>query len=122
VPIDNFFRITGKMILYLGVILAVVGIAVPHYRGIRVPPSGYCRFALFILGMLIFGVGLLQLRRWAAAGASLCLIYAAYISAWGAGSFWLGYALALLLVIPACMTAAFWRSTIWRNNKTDRAD
>ena len=120
--IENFFRITGRMILYVGVILAVVGIAVPHYRGIHVSPVGYGRFALFILGMLIFGVGLLQLRRWAAAGASLCLIYPAYVSAWGARSFWLGYALGLLLLIPACMTAVFWRSTIWRNNKTRTPD
>ena len=67
--------------LYGGVTLAIVGVTVPHYRGLHTLLAGhYGRLSLFVAGVLVIGIGLLRLKRWAAVAASLCLVYPAYVS------------------------------------------
>jgi len=114
---EKLFRGMARLILYGGVTLAILGVTVPRYRGFHTSPAGYCRLGVFAIGVLVIGVSLLKLKRWAAVAASLCLVYPAYVSAWGAYSFWLGYVLALLLLLPACMTVLYWRSAIWKGSR-----
>ena len=115
--VEKFFRGTAELTLFYGVAAAIVVTTVPRVRGIHVSFSEYCIGGVFILGILVIGVNLFRLERWAAVGASLGFMYYAWSVPQVLGSFWLVYVLALLLLTPACMTVLYWHSPIWKSRK-----
>jgi hypothetical protein len=67
--------------------------------------------------LLIIGIGLIRLRRWAALLASVLAVYAA-IDFKGTGG-GLGVPLTLGLLIPLLLTVVFWRDLEWGDRRGD---
>ena len=67
--------------------------------------------------LLVIGVGLIRLRRWAALLASVLAVYVAIDSATTGGG--LGVVLTLGLLTPLLLTVVFWRDLIWGDKWRD---
>src|SRR6266851_1284242 len=67
--------------------------------------------------LLLIGVGLIRLRRWAALLASVLAVYVA-IDFKGTGE-GLGVALTLGLLTPLLLTVVFWRDMVWGDKWRD---
>jgi hypothetical protein len=67
--------------------------------------------------LLLIGIGLISLRRWAALLASLLAIYVAIDFKSTEGGF--GVPLVLGLLIPAILTVVFWRDLVWGDKRRD---
>ena len=61
--------------------------------------------------VVLVGVGLILLRRWAALLASVMAVYLAIYSARGGGG--VGAVLTLSLLTPLLLTLLFWRDLVW---------
>jgi hypothetical protein len=64
--------------------------------------------------LLLIGVGLIRLRRWAALLASVLAVYIAVDFASG-----LGVPLTLSLLAPVPLTVVFWRGLVWGEKRRD---
>ena len=116
---EKFFRGIAELTLFYGVAAAIVVITVPRIRGLHFSIAEYCICGLLILAVLVVGVSLFRRRRWAAVVASLGFMYYAWFVPQVLGSSWSVYLLALLFLVPACMTVLCWRSSIWKAGKED---
>jgi hypothetical protein len=67
--------------------------------------------------LLLIGIGLISLGRWAALLASLLAIYVAIDFKSTEGGF--GVPLVLGLLIPAILTVVFWRDLVWGDKRRD---
>jgi hypothetical protein len=67
--------------------------------------------------LLLIGVGLIRLRRWAALLASVLAVYVAIDFASTGGG--LGVALTLSLLTPLPLTVVFWRDLVWGDKRSD---
>jgi hypothetical protein len=67
--------------------------------------------------LLLIGVGLIRLRRWAALLASALAVYVAIDFASTGGG--LGVALTLSLLTPLPLTVVFWRDLGWGDNRSN---
>jgi len=67
--------------------------------------------------LLLIGIGLISLRRWAALLASVLAVYIA-IDFNGTGRD-LGVPLALGILIPLFLTAVFWQTLVWGDKRRD---
>ena len=65
--------------------------------------------------LLLIGIGLISLRRWAALLASVLAVFAA-MELYGRG---LGGPLALGILIPLFLTVVFWRTLVWGDKRRD---
>lgn len=67
--------------------------------------------------LLLIGIGLISLRRWAALLASVLAVYVAIdFDGIGRG---LGVPLALGILIPLFLTVIFWRTLVWGDKRRD---
>jgi hypothetical protein len=67
--------------------------------------------------LLLVGIGLIRLRRWAAVLASVLAVYVAIHFKITGGGF--GVLLALGLLMPLLLTVVFWRNLVWGNKRRD---
>jgi amino acid transporter len=67
--------------------------------------------------LLLIGVGLIRLRRWATLLASVVAVYIAIDFEIRRGG--LGLPLALGLLIPLLFTGVFWRDLVWGDKRRD---
>jgi len=67
--------------------------------------------------LLLIGVGLIRLRRWAALLASVLAVYVAIDFASTGGG--LGVALTLSLLTSLPLTVVFWRDLVWGDKRSD---
>ena len=75
------------------------------------------RSLLLDAALLLIGVGLIRLRRWAALMASALAVYVAIDFEIRGGE--LGLAWTLGLLIPLLLTLVFWRESAWGDKRRD---
>jgi hypothetical protein len=87
----------------------------------------WLRLLAIIVPLALVGVGLLQLRKWAALLFSMTGIYLAFwfckaalypVNPQPGERNWLGWAYAFLFTIPSIATAKYWSTLVWRRIKT----
>ncbi len=117
------FRIMAGFALCFAALLFVGGIlAFMHYPPRS--PLDLIRPAAAIAALVVGGLGLFYLRKWAALIVSFSVLWA---GSWelrdalhptpGEAN-WLGFIFAILLAVPAILTAIYWRTLVWRNKTT----
>jgi hypothetical protein len=117
------FRIIGGVAIFYSCGLFFVAIFVPRFSS-----SGLSlgRVLAYFAPVAVLGVGLLCLRKWAALGLSILLLYPAFWCIWVAvhpipgNANWLGFVFALLLICPSILTAVQWHQLTWRKNRSTR--
>jgi hypothetical protein len=120
-----FYVMSAIVFSFVGMLILVGILAAGHLSG-RVPPltlTTGIRFAVSIAGLILIGLGLLALRKWAALIFSLLTLYLAFWTfndaihsvPWSRDG--IGYWFSLLLITPIAMTLKFWRTLTWHGNK-----
>jgi hypothetical protein len=94
---------------------------------VRYPPRAawdVLPLTALVVILIIAGIGLFYLRKWAALVVSLMALYVATWQVEGAlhpipgYANWVGFLFAVLLAIPAILTAVYWRTLAWRGKRT----
>ena len=122
-------RTAGVMVLCFAVFAVLCALFAPRAGlfGARFSSSReVAGFTANVAGIVIVGVGLLLLRKWAAVILSLAGIYGAFLCGRQAvegvthpvpGQWdWLGFIFALLLLVPTVLTACSWKALVWWKN------
>lgn len=117
------FRIIGGMALFYSCALLFAGVLVPRFSAFRASIKTYGLLLAFAVLMAALGVGLLCLRKWAAIGLSLLMLYPAFWCVSAAvhpipsNANWLGLIFALVLVSPSIFTLRYWHTLEWRSGE-----
>lgn len=115
------FQTMGSLLLSFATLFVLGGVLTV----VRYPPKvAWDVVPLACVGgaLILLGVGLYHCRKWAAAGFSLILLYAAYWGIQGAThpipgySNWLRFVWAVLLLLPIGVIAKYWSSLVWRGS------
>lgn len=111
------FAIVAAAVILLGGIFVIVRYPVRSWLDL-VP------FVIVELTLVIAGIGLIHLRKWAALVFSLLGLYVASwelkdaVNPIPGHANWLGFFFALFLTIPSIVTALYWQTLAWRRNRT----
>jgi hypothetical protein len=105
------------------VVMSFISVTIYH------PPehsgAGFLRFGGYVVALTVVGMGLLYLKKWAAAIFSGLTLYLAFWMVKGAihkvPGQWnrIGFLFALLLIIPSILTAKHWHSLVWWHKRDD---
>src|SRR5215471_5484331 len=112
------FQIVGGFTLCFAAILFGGGVFTIMRYPPRVPRD-LLPLTAVVVALIVAGIGLLYLRKWAALLVSLMGLYVATWQVQGAlhpvsgYANWLGFLFAALLAIPAVLTAVYWRMLVW---------
>jgi hypothetical protein len=121
--VNVLFRIIGGMALFYSCALLFAGILVPRFSTFRASIKSYGLLLAFAILIAALGVGLLYLRKWAAIGLSLLMLYPAFWCVSAAvhpipgNANWLGMLFALVLVSPSILTIKHWHALEWRSGE-----
>jgi hypothetical protein len=117
------FQIMAGFALCFAAVLLLGGILTM----LRYPPRSpwhVVPLTALVITLIVAGIGLFYLRKWAALAVSLMALYVATWQVEGAlnpipgYANWLGFLFAVLLAIPAILTAMYWRTLVWRSKRT----
>lgn len=114
------FQIIGSLVLLHTLVILLAVLFVPRAAALLTSSLDYIRLIALITAGAALGIGVWCLRKWAAIGVSLLLLYPAYWCVYGAvhpipGYFnWVGFFFALLLIGPLVLTIVGWRTLTWR--------
>jgi len=119
-PSKVLFQIIGCFVLFYTSALLLACLFVPRAAALLTSPGDYGRLVAFVAIGALLGIGMLHVRKWAAIGVSLLLLYPAYWCVYAAvhptpgNADWLGFIFAALLISPSILTATCWRILTWR--------
>ena len=120
------FQIMGGFVLWFAMGLLVVDILWIGHYSLHLPrevtPLEIVWLVTLEVAITLLGLGLIYRRKWAALVLSLLTLYWAFLAFEEAlrpgfipGEWtWLDYVFGILLIIPAMMTAKYWRVLVWR--------
>jgi len=116
------FQIMAGLVLVSAALLLLGGILTM----VRYPPRSpwdALPLTALVATLVVVGIGLFYLRKWAALAAS---VIAFYVAIWeikaalqpipGYAS-WLGFLFAILLTVPSVLTGVYWRTLLGHNRQ-----
>lgn len=117
------FQIMGGFALLAAAVILLGGI----FTIVRYPLRSWLDLVPFVIVevvLIVAGIGLLHLRKWAALAFSMMALYVASWELRGAlnpipgYASWLGFLFALFLATPLIVTVVYWRTLSWRRKQT----
>ena len=118
----TIFQFMGGLALVFSALLLLGG----TFTIVRYPPSSpwhVLPLIAVVVTLIIGGLGLFYLRKWA---ALLVSVLALWVATWElkdalhpipGRADWLGFVFAILLAIPLILTAVSWRTLLWRGEQ-----
>ena len=124
----------GGLVLLLAGGLICEGILALTVRSPRLAPLVstvfFIRLTAVVVTLAVIGLGLLQLRKWAALSFSVLTLCLAVLGVWTAihpvasrpgDANWLGFIYAALFIIPTILTVKYWHILIWHKRQGEGA-
>src|SRR5258708_6863824 len=100
------FKIIGYLTVMYASAVLVFGLFVPRFSSLFSTVSDVALLLAIACPLVIAGVGLIKLRKWAAVAVSMTALYPAYWCVWAGfhptpgNADWLGFVFGLLLLTP----------------------